>query len=361
MSVRYDPVHWTPHKILYDRLMLLLLAVYLIGFSTLQILLFPEITIETLIIRATGVLAFLMLHVILIIGPICRLNPHFLPLLYNRRHLGVTMFMVALVHGTFNVIQFHGLGNIDPLVSVLSSNLHYGSLSRFPFQAPGFIALLILFVMAATSHDFWLKNLHPFVWKSLHMGVYVAYLLLLVHVMFGVIQLERSPVFLVLPGAGMFLLIGLHLAAALKQRRHEKAALPQPMPEPAEDVSFEGFVYACDLEDIPENRAKLIIIGGENIALFKYDGKVSGVHNLCKHQNGPLSEGKIIDGCITCPWHGYQYLPDSGQSPPPFEEKVATYDVQIYHNKHVFVNPKPHPEGTARPPARFEPGKNNEQ
>ena len=25
-----------------------------------------------------------------------------------------------------------------------------------------------------------------------------------------------------------------------------------------------------------------------------------------------------MDGCITCPWHGYQYLPHNGQSPPPF-------------------------------------------
>lgn len=26
---------------------------------------------------------------------------------------------------------------------------------------------------------------------------------------------------------------------------------------------------------------------------------------MCKHQNDPLGEGKIVDGCVTCPWHGY--------------------------------------------------------
>jgi nitrite reductase/ring-hydroxylating ferredoxin subunit len=52
-------------------------------------------------------------------------------------------------------------------------------------------------------------------------------------------------------------------------------------------------------------------------------------------------KGKILDGCITCPWHGYQYLPHNGQSPPPFTEKVSTYDVRVREGK-VFLNPKPH-------------------
>jgi hypothetical protein len=52
-----------------------------------------------------------------------------------------------------------------------------------------------------------------------------------------------------------------------------------------------------------------------------------------------LGEGKVIGGCVTCPWHGYQYLPGSGASPPPFQEKVATYRVKVIEGK-VFVNPQ---------------------
>jgi nitrite reductase/ring-hydroxylating ferredoxin subunit len=65
-----------------------------------------------------------------------------------------------------------------------------------------------------------------------------------------------------------------------------------------------------------------------------------------------LGEGKIVDGCITCPWHGYQYLPGNGQSPPPFKEKVSTYDLRI-NGSEVWLNPKPFPEGTERPGAVF--------
>ncbi len=35
--------------------------------------------------------------------------------------------------------------------------------------------------------------------------------------------------------------------------------------------------------------------------------KFPPISNVCQHQNGPLGEGEIIDGCITCPWHGFQY------------------------------------------------------
>ncbi len=363
MSLIYDPVHWTPHKKLYDRLLLAFVGAYLVLFGGLQLALFPQVTAETLVIRATGTLAFLMLHIILAIGPLCRLNPRFLPLLYNRRHLGVAMFLVALTHGVFNLVQFHSLGNVDPLVSLFTSNTQFGSLARFPFQALGFFALLILFAMAATSHDFWLKNLTPPIWKTLHMGVYFAYGMLVMHVMLGVLQLEKSPVLIGLTGLGMFSVVGLHVAAArkqhLKDRQAKPAAAPANKQEPAVKTiqptnptteDMDGFVYACTVGDIPENRAKMLMIGDQDIALFKYDGKLSAVHNRCKHQNGPLSEGQILDGCITCPWHGYQYQPENGQSPPPFTEKVHTYDVRVDGNR-VYVNPKPYPEGTARPAA----------
>jgi len=59
-------------------------------------------------------------------------------------------------------------------------------------------------------------------------------------------------------------------------------------------------------------------IDNNRVAIFKYDGKLSAIHNVCKQQSGPLGAGRIIDGFVTCRWHGYQYLPSNGQSPPPF-------------------------------------------
>lgn len=341
MSVSYKAIQWNRQKKIYDRIMLGLIALFLVCFIALQLILYPNISPETLIIRATGLVAYLLLHVILSIGPLCRINRRFLPLLYNRRHLGVTMFLFALIHGIFNLIQFHSLGDVGVLTSLFTSNLQYDSLVNFPFQVLGFFALIILFLMAATSHDFWLKNLGPRFWKNLHMLVYVAYGLLIFHVMLGVVQLEQSMVWIGSTGLGMVSIIGLHLWAGFKGTTKDQFSKKNVQ---------DGYVEVCELGEIEENRAKIVILQGQNIALFKYEGKISAVNNVCRHQQGPLGEGKIVDGCITCPWHGYQYYPQNGQSPPPFTEKLETYDVRVIEST-VWVKPDPYPEGTERPPA----------
>jgi nitrite reductase/ring-hydroxylating ferredoxin subunit len=249
------------------------------------------------------------------------------------------MFSVALIHGGFSMLQFHALGNTNPLLSLFTSNTNFGSLPAFPFQALGFFALLILFLMAITSHDFWLHNLTPRVWKTLHMFVYLAYFLVVMHVMLGVIQYEKNPVFVIIIFTGAATLVTLHLLAALKEKKIDHALF---------ELQREGFVYVCRVDEIDDSRAKIFCVDKERIAVYRYNNKLYAIHNVCKHQGGPLGEGKILDGCITCPWHGYQYLPHNGQSPPPFTEKVSTYDVKVMDHK-VWLNPQPYPEGTERP------------
>jgi methionine sulfoxide reductase heme-binding subunit len=245
--------------------------------------------------------------------------------------------LMAGVHSVFNIIQFHSGGNENPIVSVLTSGSKFPSAIHFPFQPLGFFALIILFFMASTSHDFWLKNLSPRVWKSLHMMVYVAYSLIIMHVVLGVIQLEKNPILIILLGIGLLTVISLHTAAAIKQHRIDNAE---------NEIDTSNFILVGNILDIPEKRAKVIHSGNESIAIFKYNGKLSAVSNVCKHQNGPLGEGKITnDGCITCPWHGYQYRPEDGCSPPPFPEKVSTFQLLKKENQ-VWVNPSPNAEGT---------------
>ena len=341
MALTYKPVLWNRQKKRYDLIMWGMMLLYVGIFAGSQLALHPDISPEALIIRSTGTLAILMLHIILVIGPLARFSPKFLPLLYNRRHMGVSMFMIASVHAGLSMLQFHGFSSTSPLVALFTSNPRYDSLSQYPFQTFGFFALLILFFMAVSSHDFWLKNLSPYVWKVLHMLVYVAYLLLIFHVVLGILQQETSPMYVYILGAGAVLVLSLHIIAGIRSPKSMKKGLKK---------DSEGFVEVCSVGDIAEDCAKVVLIEGENIAIFKYGGKLSAINNVCKHQNGPLGEGKIIDGCITCPWHGYQYLPENGRSPAPFKEKVTTYDVKLKGSE-VWVHPKPHPEGTERPPA----------
>jgi DMSO/TMAO reductase YedYZ heme-binding membrane subunit len=209
MSAGYTAVGWNRQKKLYDWFIFGFCVLYLVTFVTITAFVNPDYTFETVLIRSASTLAILLLHVILSIGPLARINNFFLPLLYNRRHLGVTMFCLAAVHGIFSIIQFHSLGNVNPFVSLFTSNKNFFSLSGFPFQSLGFFALIIFFLMAITSHDFWLHNLSPKVWKMLHMFVYLAYALIVMHVMLGVIQYETHPVFVTLIGGGALWLISI--------------------------------------------------------------------------------------------------------------------------------------------------------
>ena len=341
MSHQYVAVGWNRQKRVYDLVLLAGVVSYLGIFIALGNLLFPFATAETLIIRAAGSAAFLLLHIVLCIGPLCRLDSRFLPLLYNRRHLGVATFLLGAVHGVFGIVQFHSLGDKNPLVSLLTANGNFASLAEFPFQQLGFLALLILFLMAATSHDFWLRNLTPPVWKFLHMMVYVAYASLVGHVTLGLLQSETSPLLAIATGLGLIIVVGLHIAAAARENKVDSAGSRPSSTE---------FIDACAVESIPEKCARVVSFRGERIAIFKYDGKVSAISNVCRHQNGPLGEGKIIDGCVTCPWHGYQYLPETGASPPPFTEKVATFRTRIVEGR-VLVDPNPLEPGTRVEPS----------
>ncbi len=343
MSVSYTWIGWTRHKRIYDAVLaggvLAYLATYYVVSRWTSA---PprDPTDETLIIRALGTCALVMLHVALWIGPLARLDPRLLPLLYNRRHLGVATFFVALLHAVFTIAQFHGFGDLNPFVSLLTANTRFSSISAFPFEILGVGALLILFLMAATSHDFWLRNLSARTWKRLHMLVYAAYFLAVMHVALGALQDERHPLLAVALGCGAAVTVVLHLVAGRREVAKDRGT-------PAPD----GWIDAGAAVDIPESRARAVCApGGERIAVFRHAGAVSAVSGVCKHQGGPLSEGKVIDGCITCPWHGWQYRPGDGRSPPPFKETLQTYPVRIVAGR-VQVRAMPAGEGVALEPA----------
>ena len=217
MGVEYVSVQWNRQKKFYDAVLVGGVAVHLVIFSVLTKLMFPRVTDEIVLIRAFGTGAFLLLHMILCIGPLCRLNARFLPMLYNRRHAGVTCFLLGLIHAALVIITYHAGGDTNPILSIFKGSPLNGSVSGMPFQPFGFFALVILFLMAATSHDFWLANLSAPVWKSLHMLVYVAYALLVLHVTFGVLQGEGSPLYVVAAALGLMTVLGLHITAARRE------------------------------------------------------------------------------------------------------------------------------------------------
>ncbi|QDU84777.1 Anthranilate 1,2-dioxygenase ferredoxin subunit [Planctomycetes bacterium Pla163] len=338
MGVGYRAVGWNRNKKRYDQVVLVGVLLSIAAFVVLSLVTDKGLTFETALIRSTAITAFLLLHVILCIGPLARLDQRFLPLLYNRRHLGVTMFAVAFVHGVFSLIQFHALGDTDPLVSLVTTPISGGA-AGFPFQPLGAAALAILFLMAATSHDFWLANLTAPVWKALHMLVYAAYGLIVMHVALGALQDQRHPVLLAAVIVGLVLVLGLHLIAGFREKGSDREVAPSG----TDDLT--GWVDVGPADEIPDTRARILTVSGERVAVFRDGTRVFAMSNLCQHQNGPLGEGCVRDGLVTCPWHGYQYRPEDGQSPPPFHERVPTFATRVVDGR-VWLDPEPRAAGT---------------
>ncbi|MFK7914372.1 MAG: Rieske (2Fe-2S) protein [Pseudomonadales bacterium] len=53
--------------------------------------------------------------------------------------------------------------------------------------------------------------------------------------------------------------------------------------------------------------------GGRDLLVVREGDEVFAVPALCPHQLGPLQQGEISDGCVTCPWHGYAFDLRSGE------------------------------------------------
>jgi sulfoxide reductase heme-binding subunit YedZ len=352
MGHGYRAIQWNRFKVSYDLWLAAIIAAFLGGFLLAGMIGTPageSFHPVQAVMRATGACAFFLLSLTLAIGPLARMTRAAAPLLYNRRHLGVSTFLVALVHAALATAWYFGFSKLNPALALFIVRPWSVTASGVPFELLGLAALVILLLLAATSHDYWQKVLGALGWKRLHMAVYAAYGLVVGHVAFGALLAQPMGIYprLVMGAAG--LVAGLHLAAAALEAWREGRAGRPVSAQPDGEWLEVGLGRA-----IPDGRAVIVAApGGERIAVFRDGDALYGVSNVCPHQNGPLGEGRIIDGCITGPWHGWQYRPQDGRSPPPFEEEVALYRLKLEGGV-VFVQAAPMAAGQAPPPVRLE-------
>jgi DMSO/TMAO reductase YedYZ heme-binding membrane subunit len=250
MSVGYCAVQWNRAKIIYDAILLACIVLYVAMFLLIAVRIEPPQDLPAkidLLIRAFGSCGFVMLTGILAIGPLARLDRRFLPLLYNRRHFGVATFLVALAHAVFMLEWYAVQGNLPDLVNELTTWTDYGKFIGFPFKVLGIVSLIVLFMMAATSHDVWLAFVRPPVWKALHMGVYVAYALVVIHVALGIMQYERTVLIPAMLIGSFTTLTILHLVAGWRERRLDRGT-----------AAREGWIAVGAPHAIPDKCARIV-------------------------------------------------------------------------------------------------------
>ena len=152
-------------------------------------------TLIQVLIRAFGSCAFGLLTLILAIGPLARLSPRFLPLLYNRRHLGVACFLLALVHAALAIVWYQGFSRRQSVHRTidLQPALHLDR--RISVRVAGRCRARDSLRDGGDQPRFLEHESGPAVLEDAAHGRLAAYVLLVAHVALGVIQSEKSPVY----------------------------------------------------------------------------------------------------------------------------------------------------------------------
>jgi nitrite reductase/ring-hydroxylating ferredoxin subunit/uncharacterized membrane protein len=58
---------------------------------------------------------------------------------------------------------------------------------------------------------------------------------------------------------------------------------------------------------LPEDKPVRQMVGEVPVVVIRSSGTVYVLADRCSHMSGPLSDGELADGCLTCPWHGSMF------------------------------------------------------
>lgn len=92
----------------------------------------------------------------------------------------------------------------------------------------------------------------------------------------------------------------------------------------------DSWVAIGTLSDIPSQGARCVTHGETTIAVFRTaDDRVFALEDKCPHRNGPLSQGIVHDGCVTCPLHNWVISLETGQAQGADEGETRAFPVKL--------------------------------
>lgn len=95
----------------------------------------------------------------------------------------------------------------------------------------------------------------------------------------------------------------------------------------------EDWTLAAMLSEIPDGAGREVSLGGRKIALLRKDGAVHAVQASCPHMRGPMAEGYLEPGTVTCPLHAWTFDLASGDCQGIPGVRLAVYPVRIEGNR----------------------------
>ena len=120
-------------------------------------------------------------------------------------------------------------------------------------------------------------------------------------------------------------------------------ATPEPVMPAAPLIApagVDGFTAVCKVGDVAPGESKLVVVEGAQIALFNVAGSFYALSNRCSHARGPLVDGAVEDGKVSCPWHSAEFDLKTGAALcAPARGSVPAYQVKIEGDT-VLVGPQ---------------------
>ena len=91
-----------------------------------------------------------------------------------------------------------------------------------------------------------------------------------------------------------------------------------------------NWVSIGTIHDIPLRGARCVKNGDMTIAVFRTaENRVFAIEDKCPHKNGPLSQGIVHDGCVTCPLHNWVISLETGKAQGADLGSTRTFPVQM--------------------------------
>ena len=74
----------------------------------------------------------------------------------------------------------------------------------------------------------------------------------------------------------------------------------------------ENFVPVLAEAELHENQLRRVNANGMPVLLVRKSPRIYAIAETCAHLGGPLSEGKLEDTTVRCPWHGSRFSLEDG-------------------------------------------------
>ncbi|MGD0893106.1 MAG: Rieske (2Fe-2S) protein [Terracidiphilus sp.] len=90
------------------------------------------------------------------------------------------------------------------------------------------------------------------------------------------------------------------------------------------------FVRICSQSELPvEGEVAEFTVQGRILCVAHAGGTVSVLDGVCPHEGGPLGEGIVENGHVTCPWHAYSFDLRTGLTENDPDLKVEVFESTI--------------------------------